>query len=86
MGGGGGITSKALGIFSKVDIFTLVGGVQEAKVGIPIVAPRQLVNLSRVSTECGGCNQIAHLVHRRHLDLTERTRSPPFRDVFLSGF
>jgi hypothetical protein len=42
---GGSITGEAFGVFNQVDIVTLSGGVQEAKVGIPIVAPWQLVDL-----------------------------------------
>lgn len=45
MGSRSNITSEALGVFDQVDIFTLDGGVQEAKVGITVVAPRQVIDL-----------------------------------------
>lgn len=50
VGGRGSITSEAFRVFDQVNIFTVGGGVQEAKVGIPIVAPRQLVNLIPVQS------------------------------------
>ena len=50
MGGRGGIASEALRVFDQVNIFTLGGGIQEAKVRIPIVAPRQFVNLIPVQS------------------------------------
>ena len=48
VGCGGSITGEAFGVFDKVDIFALGGGVQEAKVRIPIVTPWQVVNLTLV--------------------------------------
>ena len=45
MGSRSNITSEALRVFDQVDIFTLDGGVQEAKVGITVVAPRQVIDL-----------------------------------------
>lgn len=46
MGGRASVTSEAFGVFDEVDVFTLGEGVQEAKVGIPIVAPGQFVYLA----------------------------------------
>jgi len=43
--GWGSITGEAFRVFDQVNIFALGGRVQKAKVGIPIIAPRQLVYL-----------------------------------------
>ena len=40
VGSRAGITGETFGVFDQVDIFALGRGVQEAKVGIPVVAPR----------------------------------------------
>lgn len=48
VGGRGSITSETLGVLDQVDVFALGGGIQETKVGIPIVTPRELINLISV--------------------------------------
>ena len=40
VGGRADITSEAFGIFDQVDVITLGRGVQETKVGVPVVTPR----------------------------------------------
>jgi len=40
MGDGGSVTGEPFGVFNQVDIFTLGRGLQEAEVGVPVVASR----------------------------------------------
>jgi len=40
VGGRADIAGEAFGVFDQVDIITLGRGVQEAKVGVPVVTPR----------------------------------------------
>ena len=40
VGGRADITGEAFRVFDQVDVITLGRGVQEAKVGVPVVTPR----------------------------------------------
>lgn len=51
VGGRRSVTSEAFGVFNQIDVVALGGGIQKAKIGIPVVAPRQLVNLIPVQSQ-----------------------------------